>query len=306
MLIYKSYYLNIRDMPNQANFLSIIKLLKPHHWIKNLIIFVPVIASHKLFQQNLICETFLGIASFSMFASVGYIFNDIIDLENDRAHPKKKGRILASKQLSIRFASQIASAAFLVGAVLAIAIHPIFFFACLIYLIGSILYSLYIKIFKFFDIVALAFFFVFRIFLGALISDIVLSAWLVTYSLCFFINLATLKRYSELLYLTDIQANIGSIYIGENLKILQSIGFFSGLCSTLIFTAYTFSAEAKQLYREPIILIMTLLLMTLWLVHLWKTAQRLKNIVDPTWFALTDKRSYLFLFFTILTTLLAI
>jgi 4-hydroxybenzoate polyprenyltransferase len=172
----------------------VIKLIRPHHWVKNLLIFAPLVLSFGFYESDKVVAAFLGFIAMSLIASAGYIFNDLQDLENDKSHPDKQHRPLASGNVS-------SSSAWLLLAVLLIGGLGISLFlelkgqlVLLGYVVLNGLYSLWLKQVRWLDIVILSSFYLLRIFLGGYITDTVLTNWFIVTCSFAFLAISANKR----------------------------------------------------------------------------------------------------------------
>ncbi len=176
-----------------------LKLMRVQHYIKNLLVFLPLIFSKQLFTIDLLKKTFIGFVSFSLLASVIYIINDIMDVENDRKHEKKKNRPIASGRVKIGEAIVLAVILLAINIALNIFLKANYLaiIILVIYLVMNILYSSVLKHIPIIDITILAFGFFLRVLYGAQIIDIKISNWLyiTILSLSFYMGLG--KRRNE-------------------------------------------------------------------------------------------------------------
>ena len=145
---------------------SIIKLLKLSHHIKNIVVFIPLIFSLKFLDINSILMTLYAFIGFCLIASAVYVFNDIIDLKNDKLHPIKKNRPIASGAISIHFAWKLFALLSLASFIITFSINKYVFISVLLYLILNIWYSLKLKSLPIIDIVCIALGFILRILAG--------------------------------------------------------------------------------------------------------------------------------------------
>jgi len=212
---------------------NILKLIRLEQWAKNLLIFLVPISAAKL-EQEIFYNLFSIFIGFSLIVSSGYIVNDILDLESDRAHYIKRNRVLASGKLSIYQGKIISVVIFLCGVLILFATNPLVLLFSLIYLLLSVLYSKYLKYIKFFDISLISIFFVYRTYLGSLATDIYISNYLLLVILFSSLALVTGKKLSihldENLDYSKVKKSIGRNY---NSKFLKRIIQFS-LSLTLI------------------------------------------------------------------------
>ncbi|MTA29752.1 MAG: hypothetical protein F2529_02450, partial [Actinobacteria bacterium] len=162
--------------------------LRPHQWTKNLLLAVPAIASFTIFQPGVLSQLVLSFISFSLIASSSYIFNDYIDLKNDRIHEIKKNRPLASGQVSVSAALLISALLLLAGLLVGFLAGSEFFLILLTYLVMTVLYSLWLKRITLIDCLMLASLYTLRIIAGGVATNIEPSFWLLTFSIFFFLS----------------------------------------------------------------------------------------------------------------------
>ena len=200
---------------------NILKLIRLEQWAKNLLIFLVPISAVKL-EQEIFYNLFSIFIGFSLIVSSGYIVNDILDLESDRAHYIKRNRVLASGKLSIYQGKIISVIIFLCGVLILFTTNPLVLLFSLIYLLLSILYSKYLKYIKFFDISLISIFFVYRTYLGSLATDIYISNYLLLVILFSSLALVTGKKLSihldENLDYSKVKKSIGRNYNSKFLK----------------------------------------------------------------------------------------
>ena len=177
--------------------LNYFNFLRPYHWIKNTLVFIPMLASHQINDLSL-KYSLLAFLSFSLIASCGYVFNDIIDLKSDKLHPYKKNRLLASGKVT-KLESKFIIFFLLIFVILISSLINIkFSIIILIYFLLSLIYSFNLKKKIILDIIILSLFYVLRIFGGSQATDIYISPWLISFSIFFFFSLAAIKRQAEL------------------------------------------------------------------------------------------------------------
>lgn len=177
---------------------NIITLLRPHQYIKNLFIFAPLLFAFH-FESQSVYSSIYAFILFSITASSIYIFNDLLDVEEDKKHPSKKNRPLASGSVSANSAKSImlllSGTSFVLSALFSMEL----FFVLLLYFILNVLYSYKLKHIAIVDIFIISTGFVLRLFAGALVTDIPLSMWIIiiTFLLAIFLSLA--KRRDDVL-----------------------------------------------------------------------------------------------------------
>lgn len=178
-----------------------IRLLRPEHWIKNILVFLPLVTAHKLFDFSLLIKTAIGTVMFCMLSSVVYIINDIHDLEHDRLHVKKRHRPLASGVVRVSTAKVIAVCLI----ILIIAMGAVSFgnniaawSMLAVYLIANVAYSVKLKQIAIADIFILASGYVIRVYFCSAITGIEISQWLFLTLMVGALFLALGKRRGEL------------------------------------------------------------------------------------------------------------
>ncbi len=179
---------------------NILKLLRIKHWVKNLFVFVPLVFARKFTEPDLLFNEIIAFFLFCFAASIIYIFNDIHDVENDRKHPVKKFRPLASGSLSVRTAIISAFVLFLLGLLISLTsnLPDEVFIAIFSYLILNFFYTLKLKRLAIIDILTISAGYVIRVYAGAFAIDVPVSHWLIVTILFLSLFLAALKRGSEL------------------------------------------------------------------------------------------------------------
>lgn len=269
-----------------------------YQFSKNLLIFVPLFSSHLYDKPEIILEFCFGFITFCCIASSGYILNDTIDLESDKLHPTKMKRPLASGAFSVFYANIAIVLFFATGMLLAIALLP-FYFQCvlLFYYLLVCAYSRYLKKVVLVDVFTLASFYSLRIIGGMLLIPNGFSIWLITFSFFFFLSLAYIKRYSELLRIKNDNVSqskiIGRNYFEDDLQQIGSFGVISAFTATLVLMLYIDSDKVISLYHTPQLLWLTCLVILFWLLRMWTLVGRGQLIEDPIIFALRDKISLL-------------
>ena len=271
-----------------------IKAIRAYQWVKNLLIFIPIITSHSFHSLNLVLLTSKAFFAFSMIASSGYIINDLLDLNSDRKHPRKRFRPFASGRLSIKSGIILATILLLTGVLIASQLNFLFSLILLFYFITSLSYSLYFKKIVLYDVFILALLYSIRVIAGGLVADVSISFWLIAFSTFLFLSLAFVKRYSELMKINETKGLIerGRQYLKTDLNSLQIMGIVSGFMSVVVFSLYLDSPEVLQLYSNPKILWIISFCLLFWISRIWNVTNRGEMTDDPIIFALKDKSSY--------------
>jgi 4-hydroxybenzoate polyprenyltransferase len=268
---------------------ALLRSLRMHQWAKNLLVFAPLLLSHNQFHPARLLGATLAFVSFSLCASGVYLLNDLLDLESDRRHAKKRFRPLASGQLSI--ATALAAVPLLTGAAFAIAAFALprnFLITLACYWAATLAYSLYLKSKLLIDVVTLASLYTVRIIAGGAATRIAVSPWTLGFSVALFLSLALVKRYSELRGLTETDFAHGRAYQAADVSILSSAGLASGYMSIVVMALYINSPEVSLLYSRPLWLGPICLVQIYFVSRFWLLAHRGKVEEDPVIFALRD------------------
>jgi 4-hydroxybenzoate polyprenyltransferase/phosphoserine phosphatase len=286
---------------------SALKAVRPYQWIKNLLIFLPLLLAHILAAPRLIAAL-VAFACFSLAASSAYIVNDLLDIDADRRHRQKRHRPFASGDLDA-FTGLVIVAAFLALAFTGARFLPITFFAWLVfYLATTFVYSAILKRYALVDVLVLSGLYTLRLLAGAAATYTHISPWLAGFSVFLFLSLAMVKRFAELENLSTRGAvpRNGRGYLVADLNLLRSFGAASAFAAVVVFTNYISSREVVMLYHHAERLWIIMPLMILWLCRIWLLASRGLLNEDPIVFALTDKQSLLIGAAIIAVVLLAI
>jgi 4-hydroxybenzoate polyprenyltransferase/phosphoserine phosphatase len=276
---------------------SWLKLIRIHQWVKNLIIFVPLVTAHKVFDAQLLLPSVAAFLSFSLLASATYIVNDLYDLDHDRAHKTKRHRPLASGAVSLPAGLATASTLGTVAVLLAWFVSPLFLAVLGIYLVGTLLYSSVLKRVVLVDVVVLASLYTWRLVAGAAVTGIVLSTWLLAFAMFVFTSLAMAKRFVELNETasgdTAERPVKGRGYRPGDKDLIGILGLACAVVSVLVTILYVNSPEVRILYTRPQLLLLLAPLFLYWLARVWLLASRGQLHEDPVLFAVRDGVSYL-------------
>lgn len=287
---------------------TILKALRPHQWAKNVLVFVPLAAAHKLAETAALEQAILAFIAFGLCASSVYLLNDMLDLEADRQHPKKCRRPFASGQLSL-IAGFVLAPMLLVAAIAAAATLPWKFWLILGgYYVLTLAYSFGVKRIVLIDTITLAGLYTARIIAGATAISVPLTFWLLLFSVFLFFSLALVKRYAELdnmLRQGKLKA-AGRGYHVDDLPILHSLGTASGNMCVLVLALYINSPAVESLYRQPHMIWFLCVLLLYWISRIWLKTHRGKMHDDPVVFAMKDKISLLIGMLAAITIYLAV
>jgi 4-hydroxybenzoate polyprenyltransferase len=268
---------------------ALLLALRPRQWLKNLLVFVPMLAGHALGAVTLL-QSLVAFAVFSLCASSAYLLNDALDAQDDRGHPTKYRRPIAAGALPLPLA--LAASALLALAALAAsaAFSPLLLLALAVYFASTLAYSFYLKRLLMVDIVALALLYSMRVLGGGVATDIEPSFWLLAFSFFIFLSLALLKRHSELFNLQrqGKEKSSGRGYTTADRTPVGIMGINSGFVSVLIFMLYFNSQNVLELYPHPGWLLGIVPLLVFWLGRLWTLSFRGQVNEDPVLYVSKD------------------
>lgn len=287
---------------------TVIKQLRCHQWAKNALIAVPVLSCAQILPIHNYFMIAIGILSFSLIASSVYIINDIIDLDNDRAHQTKCNRPIASCKLSLIHAVILLACTLALGMALSNIVSTKYLVLCLTYLLFNLLYSVKLKSVLILDCIVLSIMYTYRILIGSVIADLSLSIWLLTFSFFIFLSLAFVKRYVELYKLSNTQNFIakGRGYEVKDLQLLQVMSVASGFTAALILNLYFNDADIKIHFKNIYLAYTCLPILVYWMCRFYFKASHGLICDDPIMFALKDKVSLILGFFFCVFYLLGI
>jgi 4-hydroxybenzoate polyprenyltransferase/phosphoserine phosphatase len=271
-----------------------LKGLRVHQWLKNLLVFVPLLLAHQWFNLAAVRASCLAALAFSLCASGVYLLNDLLDLEADRQHPRKRNRPCASGALPIQWALLAVPVLFCGAFLVASSVNWRFFALLAVYLVLTTAYSFRLKALALVDIILLAMLYTVRIVGGGVATGIAVSQWLMGLSMFLFLSLACVKRFSELLVLQqrNEKKTWGRGYWVGDLEQVASFGAASGYISVLVLALYVSSEEVVKLYANPTCIWLACPLLLYWVSRIWLLARRGIVHDDPLVFALRDKVTY--------------
>ncbi|HEY8119758.1 MAG TPA: UbiA family prenyltransferase [Myxococcota bacterium] len=272
-----------------------LRALRVRQWLKNLLLFLPLLAAHRIGDASAVFAAALGFLAFGLTASSVYLANDLFDLPADRLHPTKRARPFASGALAIP-AGLAAIPLLLAGAfAIARALPAAFAAALALYLAANVLYTLWLKRVALADVALLGGMYALRVVVGGLATRIPVSTWLIGFSLFFFLSLAFLKRFAELRRLRDegARATPGRGYLPSDASVLLALGPACAVVAALVLGLYIEGDAVGTLYRTPDVLWALIPLLVYWAGRMWLLAQRGELDDDPILFTTRDPGSYL-------------
>ncbi|MFN3861654.1 MAG: UbiA family prenyltransferase [Roseateles sp.] len=270
-----------------------IKGIRLHQWLKNLLVFLPLLAGHRVTDTVALSHAALAFLAFGLCASSVYLLNDLLDIQVDRRHPRKRLRPFAAGALSIPLGVMLTLALLLSSALVCMALPGAFGAVLLIYYLLTLSYSIRLKAQVIVDVMMLSALYTVRLLAGSAATGIVLSFWLLAFSMFLFLSLALLKRYGEMRMLarTDQHRSAGRGYSTDDLVVLLALGAASGYSAVLVLALYVNSADVARLYVHPQVLWGTIPILVYWLSRIWLKSHRGEVHDDPVVFAARDWQS---------------
>jgi 4-hydroxybenzoate polyprenyltransferase len=284
-----------------------LKAIRAHQWLKNLLIFVPLLTAFSLFESSRMADAVLAFVAMSLAASATYIVNDLWDLESDRAHPRKRSRPFASGDISIVRGVLAVALLFTASAIIALCASYAFAGMLAGYIVLTSLYSGWLKSRVLIDVVMLSVLYTWRILAGSVAVHIAISKWLLAFSIFTFLSLALVKRCSELVSLQSdgATASPGRDYRVSDLVVLWPIGLSATLSAVVVFGLFISAPETASRYATPGLLWFVALILTYLLCRLWIKTVRGAMHDDPVVYVMRDRKSCVLVAMVIAIMLLA-
>jgi 4-hydroxybenzoate polyprenyltransferase/phosphoserine phosphatase len=287
-----------REFGNRGSRLgALVKLVRPKQWVKNLLLFVPLILAHGITDWHKLLACCIAFVTFSLCASSVYVVNDLLDINADRLHPRKRFRPFAAGTVPVIHGPPLAAALFCLALAIAFAFLPWKYGVVLLGYYGlSSSYSFWLKSKVMVDVVLLASLYTIRILAGGLAANVPVSEWLLAFSLFIFTSLAFAKRYAELRRLAEKGDNepvSGRGYMTSDLRTMEMMGIVSGFLAVLVLVLYIQHGKVKELYPNSKALWFLCPLFLYWIGRLWIMAGRGQLLEDPVAFTIRDRKSLL-------------
>lgn len=272
-----------------------LKALRAYQWVKNALLWLPIFLAHEMQNASKLTAVSIAFVCFCAIASSTYMLNDLLDIESDRRHPRKRERPFAAGTLAIPHGIALMGALVVFGFGLSLATLPLAATGMLaVYTVLTISYSLHLKEILFIDVLVLAGLFTHRVLSGAVAADVRISPWLLAFSLFFFLSLALLKRYAELLATEDTgaESNARRAYEVMDIGLVENMGLAAGYMSVLVLCLFVSSDDVSRLYPNPNLLWLVMPLFLYWISRMWFLARHKILLDDPVLFAARDRASY--------------
>lgn len=273
------------------------EMMRMHQWLKNLLLFVPLLAAHQLTDGTAWITVLLAFFSFSLCASAVYIGNDLLDLQSDRQHPRKRLRPFASGRVPVARGVAIAPILLLASLGVALLVGPRFLAWLAVYFMLTCWYCLTLKRLALLDCMTLAGLYTLRIVAGGAAAGVVVSHWLLAVSGFLFLSLSLLKRHAELHSViqrsetTTATAVPGRGYVTRDIALIQALGIASGYASAVVLALYLHGETVQALYSWPEAILASVSILVYWISWLWLKSHRGEMHDDPLIFSAKDRTS---------------
>lgn len=274
---------------------GLLRALRPHQWLKNVLVFLAAAGAHRLLDPDLMLRAFGAFVAFCLVASSVYFINDLLDLSADRTHARKRNRPFASGAAPIELGLPITVLLLAAGLGIAALLGPLFLLVIVIYFVTTTAYSLSLKRYTIIDICVLAGLYSIRVLAGGVATGLPISVWLLAFSLFIFFALAAVKRQAELV--DAVKAGklriVGRGYHPDDLALVSQMATASGLVSVLVMTLYLSSDAVTRIYARPEALWGVTPVLLFWISRVVFKAHRGEMHDDPIVFAAKDRVSML-------------
>ncbi|MEM8691302.1 MAG: UbiA family prenyltransferase [Pseudomonadota bacterium] len=279
---------------HEANLKDWTRQLRMHQYVKNVLVFIPIIAAHALTFENLLI-TMVAAVAFCLAASACYILNDLVDLQEDRAHRTKKHRPLARGDIPLWNALLAIPILLGMTTIISLSISTSFALVMLVYFVTTTAYSFFLKKVLLVDVLTLAGLYTIRMLGGAVAVGVSLSSWLIIFALSIFVSLALMKRFVELAARADedLASPQNRDYEKMDLSMIAALSAAAGFNAVTVLALYVSGSSVTELYSKPEMLLLACPILTYWIGRALILAQRRQMQDDPVIFAVKDPLSQL-------------
>lgn len=270
-----------------------LKALRLHQWLKNLLVFIPLIMAHRFDEPLLLGQALLAFVAYGLCASSVYLLNDLLDLRDDRRHASKRNRPFAAGSITMIRGAALIPILLVAGFSIALLLPFEFILVLTLYYSLTLAYSLHLKQVALIDVLTLAVLYTLRIIAGAAAVTVLPSFWLLAFSMFLFLSLALVKRFTELLALQQQERKraAGRDYTTTDLEALSQFGSASAFSAVLVLALYINSDTVLELYTHPQVIWLLCPLLLFLVMRIWFLARRGELHEDPLIFAISDRRS---------------
>jgi 4-hydroxybenzoate polyprenyltransferase len=261
--------------------------------LKNLLVFAPLVTAHRLTDPSLLLPALAAFLAFGLCASSVYLLNDLMDLEADRHHPRKRERPIAAGRVPLAAVPWVMLGLLAATVTVGLSLPPAFLGVIGLYFAMNVGYSLGLKSVAVLDVLILAGLYTLRIVAGSAAVELWPSTWLLAFSMFLFLSLALVKRYAELMAMRAVEGARARArgYQLDDAELLASLGGGAGYLAVLVLALYIDTAASGPLYAHPMLLWGFCPLLIYWISHLWLMAHRKRMHDDPLVFAVRDRVS---------------
>ena len=271
------------------------RTLRLHQWLKNGLLFVSLLLAGQVANAEAWVSAFAGFLAFGLCASSVYVLNDLLDLQSDRRHSTKRNRPLAAGLVSVPHALVAGGLCLGAAALIAAFLPPLFLLALAGYYVATLAYSFVLKRRMLIDVFTLAGLFTVRVIAGAAAIGAPVSAWLLAFSMFFFLSLALVKRFVELS--SEPVAENGKVagrgYMPGDIETLAQAGLASGFAAAVVLALFIDSPAMAEGYSHPELVWLLCPIVLYMVTRIWMLARRDQMHDDPVVFLMTDWRSLL-------------
>ena len=274
---------------------ALARALRLHQWLKNILVFVPILTAGMLLDPVAMQAAVIAFLSFCVTASGVYVFNDLTDLEADRAHERKRHRPFASGQLPLVWGLLLAPALIGGGIGVAMLADPLLGALLAFYAVLTTVYSTYLKTRPLVDVFTLALLYTIRVLAGGVATGIELSFWLLSFSSFLFLALAFLKRMSEIQTTDQSDQSVRLArrgYFSADFVIVMTMGVACSFAASIMLALYVDSGAPGAIYASPQAIWALVPLCLFWQCRLWLSASRGHILDDPIVYTAKDKVSW--------------
>ena len=282
-----------RFADRKFRFTAYVAALRPHQWVKNALLLVPLLAAHRVSDPDALFHALVGMIAFCLAASSVYVLNDLLDLGDDRRHPRKRKRPFAAGDLPVSHGLIALPILTALGLGIAATLSIEFLGVLLAYLAMTLAYSFRLKQYVLIDAMVLAGLFTTRVVAGGVAINAFPSFWLLAFCVFLFTSLALVKRCSELVTVGKqrAEAAFGRDYWVSDSIPLMAMGIASGYLAVLVVALYINSSAVTVLYSRPEALWFLCPVLLYWVSRLWLKTSRGEMHDDPLVFAVKDRAS---------------
>lgn len=276
---------------------DLFRAVRPHQWVKNLLAFVPYIASQQWSDLDAALGAFIAFIALSFAASSIYIINDLFDLQADRQNAYKSTRPIAAGQVQVPAAILLSLGLAVAGLTLAGMGGRDLLLVIMLYMAASASYTFLIKKKLLVDVLWLSGLYTLRILAGAAASQIPASFWLLGFSIFIFLSLASAKRCAELYPLLNASGDSSTMtrrgYRADDMATMSMMGVASSFSAIIVLLLYLTNEDLVHNYKHPNMIILLAMLLLYLMGRIWIKVRRGEMHYDPILFVLKDKASML-------------